>query len=212
MKLISVQVGMPREVEWQGKLVSTGIFKSAIKGPVMARKLGLEGDGQADLTVHGGERKAVYAYGLDAYDWWKNRLPNENLPPGSFGENLSFSQLLESSICIGDSYHLGEAELQVTEPRFPCFKLGIKFQDMGILKTFIESGRSGVYFAVTKEGKISSGNQLELIARPKATVSIQEFYSAFNEKCHDPDLLGRILKVESLTPKWRSRFEALLAK
>ena len=210
MKLTSIQVGKPKEVEWQGKLVSTGIFKSPVPGPVLARKLGLEGDGQADLTVHGGERKAVYAYGDDAYPWWKNRLENEELPPGSFGENLTFTTLEERSIFIEDRYRLGEAELVVTEPRFPCFKLGIKFRDMGILKTFLESGRSGVYFAVAKEGKISLQDRLELISRPKNLVSIHEFYSAFNEKCRDPEVLGRILNLESLTPKWRSRFEALL--
>lgn len=212
MKLISILVGKPREVEWQGKLVSTGIFKEAIEGPVWVRRNNIDGDGQADLSVHGGDRKAVYAYGADAYPWWKKTLHTEELPWGAFGENLVFSSLDEKSICVGDIYRIGEAELEVTEPRFPCFKLGIKFGDMKIIKTFLDSERSGVYFRIHKEGKINTGEDLIRIQTDPAKVSIFEFYAAYNEKSSDPERIQKILQAKNLSPRWREKFEKLIAK
>lgn len=210
MKLISIQVGRPREVEWQGKTVSTGIFKDPVGGPLWVRPHNIEGDGQADLAVHGGERKAVYAYGADAYPWWQKTLPNTRFPWGAFGENLTFAELDEKKIFAGDIYRLGDSELRVTEPRFPCFKLGIKFGDMKIIKTFLDSERSGVYFAVHKSGEIDTGQELIRIHKDPAEVSIWDFYTAYNEKTKDRRRLERILKVESLTPRWREKFTQLL--
>lgn len=212
MKIISIQVGLPREVEWQGKLVSTGIFKDPVPGPLLLRGFNLAGDGQADLSVHGGERKAVYGYGADAYPWWKKTIPGTDFPWGAFGENLTFAELDEKKICAGDIYRLGSAELQVTEPRFPCFKLGIKYGDMKVIKTFLDSRRSGVYFRIHKEGMVDRGDELQLLHGDPARVSIYDFYNGYNEKTKDRALLKQFLKVKSLTPRWRGKFEELLKR
>jgi MOSC domain-containing protein YiiM len=207
MKLLSIQVGLPREVEWEGKSVSTGIFKDAVHGPVQVRKLNLEGDGQADLTVHGGLDKAVYAYGRDAYPWWLRKLSVADLPNGAFGENLTFASLDERSLFIGDRLTLGGCELEIVQPRFPCFKLGIKFRDMGILKTFMKSGRPGIYFRVLKEGKIQAGDELVRTEINPERVSVWEFFDLKARKYADPPLLKRLLRIKGLNEEWRAKFQ-----
>src|SRR6266568_969087 len=152
MKILSVNVGMPKEVSWQGKLVTTGIFKEPVNAPVMLRTLNLDGDRQADLTVHGGVTKAVYAYPSEHYDYWRAELPDVDLPWAAFGENLTTEGLFEKDLRIGDRFRIGSAELVVTQPRLPCYKLGIRFGRMDMLKRFLKSGRTGFYFAVTVEG------------------------------------------------------------
>ena len=154
MKLISIQVGLPREVNWHGRSVTTGIFKEPIAGPVMLRTLNLDGDAQADLTVHGGTTKAAYAYPLEHYEYWRNELPDMDLPFGMFGENFTTEGLLEKEVNIGDRFRIGDAEVVVTEPRVPCYKLGIKFGRADILKRFLASRRIGFYFAVLREGEV----------------------------------------------------------
>lgn len=211
MKLISIQVGMPIEVEWDGEMVSTGIFKDTVEGPVMVRKLNLEGDGQADLTVHGGLDKAVYAYGLDAYPWWLKQLKVQELPNGAFGENLTIEKLDEKLIYIGDRFSLGACELEVVQPRFPCFKLGIKFGNMGILRTFMESGRPGIYFRVLKEGKIKSGDTLKRLEQNVEHVSVWDFFDLKARKYADQPLLARLLKIKGLNEEWRKKFQEHLA-
>jgi MOSC domain-containing protein YiiM len=207
MKLLSIHVGLPREVEWEGKPVRTGIFKSPVPGPVFVSKLNLEGDGQADLTVHGGFDKAVYGYPRDAYPWWLQALAVPALPDGSFGENLTFAHLDEKRIFIGDRFRLGRCELQAVQPRFPCFKLGIKFGDMGILKTFLESGRPGIYFRVLVEGEIREGDELIQVTTDPERVSVWDFFDLKLRKYADPPLLERLLRIKDLNEDWREKFQ-----
>ncbi|RZA26781.1 MAG: MOSC domain-containing protein [Proteobacteria bacterium] len=176
MRLISIQVGMPKTVEFRRKPIRTGIFKDPVEGPVRVLKTHLEGDGQADLRVHGGEKKAVYAYSLDAYSWWQEKRPGDTFSYGAFGENLCIDKILESEIYVDDIFELGTALLQATQPREPCFKLGIKFDDQSIIKAFMESDRPGVYFRVLKEGVIEAGDELKRVERSCSLVSIHDLW------------------------------------
>src|SRR6185295_7629483 len=160
MKIISLNVGLPRIVEFNGEPVTTGIFKEPVSGPVMLRTLNFDGDRQADLKVHGGWSKAVYAYPVEHYEFWKRELPEMNLPYGMFGENLTTEGLSEQ-VNVGDRFRVGEAEVMVTEPRLPCYKLGIKFGRSDIIRRFLQSRRTGFYFAVTKEGMVTTGDAFE---------------------------------------------------
>jgi MOSC domain-containing protein YiiM len=165
MKLVSLNTGLPREVVWRGINVTTGIFKQPVEGRVALRKLNLDGDRQADLTVHGGEFKAVYCYPRAHYDYWKRELPGQKLPMGAFGENFTVHGLLEDSVHLGDQFSVGTAEVVVTQPRLPCYKLGVRFQSDDMVKRFLASGRTGFYFAVTREGEVGAGDEIKAIAR-----------------------------------------------
>lgn len=209
MKIVSIQVGRIRTVPFKGKDVTTGIFKLPVKGPVRVETLRLEGDEQADLKVHGGADKAVYAYSLDTLPWWRQKRPNDVFDYGSFGENLSIDQINEDQVFIGDVFEVGTALLQVSEPRFPCFKLGIKFNDQEILKQFMELGRSGVYFRVLREGEIDVGQNLKLISQEKVLAPISEFFE-FTQKKPTKKRVEELLQVQGLTVKWRAKLEALL--
>lgn len=175
--VVSVNVGKARAVEWQGQEFSTGIFKTPVKGPVRVETLGLQGDAQADLTVHGGKEKTVYAYPSEHYEYWKNQL-QVGLSLGMFGENLTTQGLLEESVHAGDSFQVGSAKLIVTRPRFPCYKLGMKFNCMETVKRFQLSGRSGFYLAVLKEGNIAAGDQIrEITLNPNGPTIAEMFKS-----------------------------------
>ena len=206
MKILSVNVGLPREVSWQGKFVTTGIFKEPVKNPVMLRRLNLDGDGQADLTVHGGVTKAVYAYPSEHYAFWRAELPTMDLPLGMFGENLTTEGLLEDAVYIGDRFRVGEAELMVTEPRMPCYKLGIKFGRADIIKRFLASRRSGFYFAVTREGMVSAGDALELIGREQQDISVADITRLYAFEKDDVKALRRAIEVEALPENWKGYF------
>src|SRR4051794_30148819 len=157
VKIVSLNVGEPGEVQWQGRIVTTGIFKEPVTGRVMMRRLNLDGDGQADLTVHGGVDKAVYAYPFEHYPFWRAELPGIDLPWGMFGENLTTEGLFEDSVFVGDRFQIGEAEGVVTQPRLPCYKLGIKFGRADMVKRFLGSRRTGFYLAVAREGMVAAG-------------------------------------------------------
>ena len=212
MKILSVNVGLPREVAWQGKLVTTGIFKDPVKSPVMLRRLNLDGDGQADLTVHGGVTKAVYAYPSEHYPFWRAELPAMDLPWGMFGENLTTEGLLEDAVYIGDRFRVGEAELMVTEPRMPCYKLGIKFGRADIIKRFLASRRSGFYFAVTREGMVSAGDALELIGREQQDISVADITRLYAFEKDDVKALRRAIEVEALPENWKGYFRHQIEK
>ena len=174
MKVISVNVGLPRTVTWKGKPVTTGIFKEPVKDRVKARALNLDGDGQADLTVHGGRGKAVYAYPAEHYAFWKEQLPGVELPWGMFGENLTTEGLSEDTVHVGDRFRIGSVELIVTQPRMPCYKLGLKFGRPDMVRQFLISGRSGWYFAVAREGEIGTGDVIELLQRDPSQVPVSD--------------------------------------
>jgi MOSC domain-containing protein YiiM len=195
MKLISIQVGSPREVDWRGRSVTTGIFKERIEGPVMLRTLNLDGDAQADLTVHGGLTKAVYAYPAEHYAYWRNELPDMDLPFGMFGENFTTEGLLEKEVNIGDRFRIGGAEVVVTEPRVPCYKLGIKFGRADILKRFLASRRTGFYFAVLREGEVRAGGSLERLSHDENSVSIADIIRLYAFERDDLNTLRRAVQL-----------------
>jgi MOSC domain-containing protein YiiM len=206
MKLISVNVGLPRQVTWHDKNVLTGIFKEPITGPVMLRTLNLDGDKQADLSVHGGASKAVYAYPSEHYEFWRKELPDMNLPFGMFGENFTTEGLLEDSINIGDHFRIGKAEVMVTEPRMPCYKLGIKFGRADIVKRFLQSRRTGFYFAVLKEGEVEAGNEIQPLNRDKNGVTVADITRLYAFEKDDLKTLRRAVELPALPQSWRDYF------
>jgi MOSC domain-containing protein YiiM len=206
MKLISICVGLPREVHWKGKTVTTGIFKEPIADRVQVRKLNLDGDRQADLSVHGGAEKAVYAYPAEHYNYWREELPEMELPWGMFGENLTVEGMKESEINIGDQFRIGTSLFKVTQPRMPCYKLAIKFNRDDILKRFLNSRRSGFYFSVIEEGEIGAGDQVELVSQDKHEVKVVDITNLYASKGRDKEMLRRAAMVEALPESWRDYF------
>ncbi|HEV2802257.1 MAG TPA: MOSC domain-containing protein [Pyrinomonadaceae bacterium] len=212
MKIVSVQVGLPRVVSWRGRRVTTGIFKEPVEGAVMLRTLNLDGDGQADLSVHGGLTKAAYAYPSEHYEFWRDEFPEMQLPYGMFGENFTTEGLLETDINIGDRFRIGEAEVVVTEPRMPCYKLGLKFGRTDILKRFLLSGRSGFYFAVLREGEVQAGDAFERLGRDESGLSVADVVRLYAFDQDDLTGLRRAMRAESLPESWRGYFRHLLER
>jgi MOSC domain-containing protein YiiM len=212
MKLISVNVGLPRVVMSNGDPVSTGIFKEPVAGRVMLRTLNLDGDRQADLSVHGGPSKAVYVYPSEHYDYWNRELPEMKLPWGMFGENFTSAGLFESELNIGDKFRVGSAVVMVTEPRMPCYKLAIKFGRPDIVKRFLASERTGFYFAVLQEGEVGVGDSIELIEESKRNVRISEITQLYTREKHNVGLLRQAIEVEALPESWKSYFQHRLEK
>jgi MOSC domain-containing protein YiiM len=206
MKLISVCVGVPQEAEWKGKSVSTGIFKQPVDGRVMMRSLNLDGDRQADLTVHGGLEKAVYAYPMEHYAYWRQEFPEETLPWGAFGENLTVEGLLESEVNIGDRFRIGTAEVMVTQPRFPCFKLNLKFGRDDMVKRFLNSRLSGIYFSVVQEGEVGAGDEITLVSRDKNNVTVADIVQIYVREASE-DLVRRAIQVPALAADLRTYFQ-----
>jgi MOSC domain-containing protein YiiM len=213
MKVMSVNIGLPREVTWHGRSVTTGIFKEPVHSRVAMRKLNLDGDGQADLSVHGGEYKAVYCYSLAHYDYWKKELPPRELPMGIFGENLTLDSFLEGSVHVGDQFSVGSAEVVVTQPRLPCYKLGIRFGADDMVKRFLVSGRSGFYLAVTREGEVGTGDEMRAISRDPNGVPVSEITRLyFEERYSNADVvwMQRALRLEALPQGWKEYFREQL--
>jgi MOSC domain-containing protein YiiM len=173
-KLLSICVGQPREIDADGSTVLTSIFKAPVSGAVSVTRMNLDGDRQSDLTVHGGIRKAVYAYPSEHYAFWRAEFPQMDLPWGAFGENFTTEGLLESTTCIGDAFRIGSAEFVVTQPRRPCYKLAIKFGRPDIIKRFLASGRSGFYLSVSKEGLVSAGEPITRIEHDEESVTVAD--------------------------------------
>jgi MOSC domain-containing protein YiiM len=212
MKLISINTGLPREVTWRGKTVKTGIFKNPVDSPVMLRTLNLDGDQQADLSVHGGESKAVYAYPVEHYDFWRNELPDMTLAYGMFGENFTTEGLLENAVNIGDRFRIGAAEIIVTEPRMPCYKLGLKFGRADMVKRFLASRRTGFYFAVLKEGEVEAGARIEPLGRNANGITVQDITRLYAFEKDDLKMLRRVIQLEALPETWRSYFQHQLER
>jgi MOSC domain-containing protein YiiM len=221
MKLVSMNIGLAREVTWQGMNVSTGIFKEPVKGRVALRKLNLDGDRQADLAVHGGKNKAVYCYPLDHYEYWKKELPGHALPLGVFGENftLDFGDSgqnvgsPEDLVHVGDRFSVGSAEVVVTQPRLPCYKLGIRFQMDDMVKRFLISRRSGFYLAVTREGEVGAGDEMRPLSQDPNAVPVSAITQLYITKLYsedDRDLLQRALRVAALPESWKEYFRERL--
>ena len=215
MKIVSLNIGLPREVMWRGLHVTTGIFKEPVEGRVALRKLNLDGDRQADLTVHGGEFKAAYCYPLEHYDYWKKELPGRELPMGSFGENFTTEGWLEDSVHLGDRFAIGSAEVIVTQPRLPCYKLGVRFQSDDMVKRFLASGRMGFYLAVTQEGEVGAGDEVKVIARDPNAVPVTDITRLYIAKRYGNEEIAsvrRALEVEALPESWKGYFRERLVQ
>jgi MOSC domain-containing protein YiiM len=215
MTIISLNVGMPREVLWHGRSVTTGIFKEPVAGRVALRKLNLDGDRQADLTVHGGEYKAVYCYPVEHYSYWKTELPGRELPMGMFGENFTVHGLLEEEVHVGDRYSLGGAEVVVTQPRLPCYKLGVRFGSDDMVKRFLASGRSGFYLAVTRAGEVGVGDALTAISQDANAVPVSEITRLYVLKRWGTEELAslrRALQIAALPEDWKEYFRERMQK
>jgi MOSC domain-containing protein YiiM len=215
MKIASLNIGLPREVTWHGQLVTTGIFKEPVAGRLALRTLNFDGDRQADLEVHGGKYKAVYCYPLEHYEYWKKELPGRDLPLAIFGENLTTEGMVEESVHLGDRFSIGTAEVVVTQPRLPCYKLGIRFQSDDMVRRFLASRRSGFYVAVAREGEVSAGDEVKEISRDKNQVSIADVVRLFVTNRYtraDEELVRRAAQVAAFPEHWKEEFAERLAR
>jgi MOSC domain-containing protein YiiM len=210
MVIVSINVGRPRDIERRGRTVRTAIFKNPVEGPVPVRRTNLEGDGQADLSVHGGEHKAVYAYALGHYARWRAELPGTDLPCGTFGENLTLDDFDEPAIRIGDEFAAGTARLVVSQPRMPCYKLDLRFDRDDMIDRFLDSGRSGFYLRVAVEGIIEAGQSFDLIGTTPGSITVAEAVDLHAGRRSDPELLRRAIATPGLAPGWRDRFRRVL--
>ena len=211
MKLLSVNISMPREVPYKDKVVSTGIFKEPVSGPVMLRREGLEGDGQADLSVHGGIDKAAYAYPIEHYAYWQEQLGRDDFQHGQFGETLTIEGLLEEDVAIGDRLSVGKAVLEVSQPRTPCFKLGIKMGVEDFPRRFQDSGRVGFYLRVIETGKIAAGDAIEIVSRFEPRHTVKELWQWSHVDRNDRAAAEKAVALEPLAEVWKEKFAKRLA-
>jgi len=203
VQLVSVNVGLPREVAAQGRVVRTSIWKDPVEWLVHVSSLNLDGDKQSDLSVHGGPDKAVYAYPSEHYEYWRRELPATDLAWGTFGENFTTEGLLEPDIRIGDRIRVGSAEFLVTQPRMPCFKLGVRFGRDDMVKRFLRSGRPGFYLAVVREGEVARGNVIEFVGRDEHGITVADIASLYARDRDNEDLLRRAVDVPALPESWK---------
>lgn len=210
MRLLSVNVGGPRPVAYRDGIVSTGIYKEPVAGQVQVRRTNLEGDGQADLRVHGGEHKAVYAYPSEHYAFWKRELERDDLVFGQFGENLTVEGLIEDTVRIGDICRIGEALLQVSQPRSPCFKLGIRMADESMVARFTGANRTGFYLRVLEEGRIAAGDAIACLEQARGSISVRDAFRLRHGSGGTRAEYARAAQIGALTPSWRAAFEKRL--
>lgn len=212
MKVLSVCVGLPQIVQTSEEgFVTTAIFKKPVEGRVRVGQLNLEGDRQADLTVHGGPSKSVYVYPGEHYEKWRGEMPDHEFETANFGENLTTEGLLESDVYIGDKLRIGTAEFAVTEPRLPCYKLAIRFGRKDILRKFLQSRRSGFYLNVLKTGELGAGDEIKLISRDENRVSVLDIVNLYVTDKHDAETMRRALNTEYLPDKWKRTFRERLS-
>jgi MOSC domain-containing protein YiiM len=210
VNVISINAGLPRNVEWRGQIVQTSIFKEPVAGTVKVRRLNLNGDQQSDLTVHGGADKAVYVYPFEHYAFWLDELPSLEYPMGAFGENFTTTGLDEENVHIGDRFRIGTAEFIVTQPRMPCYKLTIRFNRPDMIKRFLQSGRTGFYLAVTREGEVTAGDAISPIANDPGAITVADVVSLYASDADNQELLRRVSGLLSLPESWRDYFRKRL--
>lgn len=207
MHLVSINVSLPKTVERDGHAVTTGIFKAPVEGAVMLRALNLDGDAQADLTVHGGRFKAAYAYPVEHYPAWASELGRTDLGYGQFGENFTVAGLLETEVWIGDRYRIGEALVEVSQPRMPCGKLALRMASATFPKRFLATRRTGFYLRVIEEGRVEAGEAIAREGRSADGVSVHDLVGLAYLHDDDPDKIVRALRLPGLPPSWRERLE-----
>jgi ferredoxin-NADP reductase/MOSC domain-containing protein YiiM len=208
--LLSVNVGMPKDVQWQGRTVHTGVWKSPVTGPQMVRRLNIDGDGQGDLGGHGGEQRAVLAYQLESYRHWREVFGREDLGPGSFGENFTLDGLGDDEVCIGDRYRIGAAEFEVTQPRVTCFRVGMRVGEPQLPALLVAHHRPGFYLRVLTEGRVQAGDEVVRTARGPHALTVAEVDALLYLPGHDVERLKAAVDVPALSPGWRGSFEAML--
>jgi ferredoxin-NADP reductase/MOSC domain-containing protein YiiM len=209
-RLLSVNVGLPRDIAWQGKTVHTGIWKAPVKGPRMVRRLNIDGDGQGDLAGHGGEQRAVLVYQHDSYRYWQNQLGRTDFAYGQFGENFTVDGLSDAEVCIGDRYRIGGALFEVTQPRVTCYRAGIRMNEPEMAALLVKHGRPGFYFRVLEEGEVEAGDEITQVASGPERMSVFEIDALLYKPGHPRDQLERALRIPALSAGWRNSFEALL--
>ena len=209
MKVLSVNVGLPRKILFNGQIITTAIFKDPVKDPISLRKLNLDGDKQADLTVHGGLDKAVYSYPSEHYVYWRKQFPNTDLVWGMFGENFTTEGLFEDAVNVGDQFQIGSAKLVATQPRMPCYKLGVRFGRMDVIRRFMASGRPGIYFKVLTEGEVQRDDKIKIIRRDKNNVTVKDIVSLYiaRNDINNIETMKRATKIRDLPGGWRHEFQ-----
>ena len=210
MRLVSVNVGLPREMEWRGRTIRTSIFKTPTDRRVRVTTVNLEGDRQSDLSVHGGVDKAVYAYPSEHYAYWRGELPGMDLPWGIFGENFTTEGLLEESVRIGERLRVGSAEFVITQPRMPCFKLGIRFDRPDIVRRFLQSRRTGFYLALLREGDVAAGDSIQFTAPERGGLTVADIVNLYTVDAENQELLRRATEYSALPESWRDYFRKRL--
>jgi ferredoxin-NADP reductase/MOSC domain-containing protein YiiM/ferredoxin len=208
--LVSVNVGMPQDVAWQGRTVRTGIWKHPVTGPRLVRRLNVDGDGQGDLAGHGGEQRAVMVYQLDSYRYWQKQLARDDFVSGQFGENFTVEGLPDDEVCVGDRYRIGDAVFEVTQPRVTCYRVGIRMNEPRMAALLVSHGRPGFYFRVLSEGTVQAGDEITKIAAGPQAMSVAEINALLYLPGHPPEKLEKALRIKALSPGWRGSFEALL--
>src|SRR5580692_193812 len=211
-RLLSVNVGLPRDIAWQGKTIHTAIWKAPIEGPRMVRRLNIDGDGQGDLAGHGGERRAVFVYQMDSYRYWQNHLGRSDFTYGQFGENFTVDGLSDIEVCIGDRYRIGGALFEVTQPRVTCYRLGIRMNEPEMAALAVKHGRPGFYFRVLEEGEVQAGDEIAQVASGPQHMSVSEIDALLYMPGHSRDRLERALRIPTLSAGWRRSLEALLTQ
>jgi ferredoxin-NADP reductase/MOSC domain-containing protein YiiM/ferredoxin len=209
-RLLSVNVGLPRDIEWKGRTVHTGIWKSAVQGCCRVGRLNLEGDGQGDLAGHGGEHRAVFVYQIESYRYWQEQLKRSDFVYGQFGENFTIEGLADDAVCIGDRFQIGTALFEVTQPRVTCFRVGIRMNEPRMAALLTSSGRPGFYFRVLREGEAAAGDEIVKVGEAGERMTVAEINALLYLSNHASDRLERALRIEALSRGWRSSFEALL--
>jgi ferredoxin-NADP reductase/MOSC domain-containing protein YiiM len=210
-RLVSVNVGMPKDVSWNGKTVYTGVWKTPVEGPVMVRRLNVDGDGQGDLAGHGGEQRAVMVYQTESYDYWRDYLGRDDLVPGNFGENFTVTGLNDHDVCIGDRYRIGEAEFEVTQPRVTCFRVGMRLGVPEMPNLLVSQHRPGFYLRVITEGRVEAGDDIVLTRRGRHELSVADIDALLYLPDRDMDLLQKAIDLPALSPGWQGSFRDMLA-
>src|SRR5205807_6343889 len=209
-RLLSVNVGLPRDIAWRGRTVHTAVWKDPVQGRRMVRRLNIDGDGQGDLGGHGGEQRAVFVYQIESYRYWQEQLKRTDFVPGQFGENFTIEGLPDDAVCIGDRYQIGSALFEVTQPRVTCYRVGIRMNEPRMPALLTSSGRPGFYFRVLQEGEVGAGDEIVKVGEAVARMTVAEINALLYSPDHPRDRLERALRIEALSPGWRSSFEALL--
>lgn len=211
MKVVSLNVGEIRDVPWDGKIIQTGIYKQPVKGPIEVKGINIDGDNQGNRKTHGGVDRVVYAYPMEHYKFWKNQYPEKELPFGMFGENLTTEGLFENKVHVGDVFQIGTAEIMATQPRMPCYRLGIRFDDQKVMDKFLETDYCGIFFKIIQEGKLQADDEIKLLKTDPNEMSIVDIYYLMQNKS-DKDSINKSLKSEHLSENLKERFQKLLEK